>query len=133
MASLTNKGIIVHLEPTRIIVFDASRPGDEETALAEYGGEEIEKLYGELRNEIYECEKAKGKTKTASNIARDATIAISSLGHDFFITCDRCLFDSWHKVISKHRTLRQQFKIPTVIYTSPDSKEVTKRVLGLLS
>ena len=48
LASLTNKGIVVHLEPMKIIVFGVSRLGDEETALAEIGGEEIEKLYGEL-------------------------------------------------------------------------------------
>lgn len=126
--SLKSKEINVRLEDTKIAVCGVSRSG-----YAVVANEEIEKLYDELRNEIDECEKVKGKTKHLLNLDCDAATAVSSLNHDFFITCDRCLFDSWGKVISKHRMLKEQFKVPEVIYTRPNSKEVAKRVLGLLS
>ena len=128
LGSLKNKGITVHLEDTKAFVIGVSRIGY--TVL---GGEEIGKLYGELRKEIDECERTKkGTSKPLLNIASDATIAVSSLNHDFFITCDRCLFDSWGNVISKNRMLEQQFKVPKVIYAKRSPKEVARKMLELL-
>jgi len=78
LEALNNKGINVSLEDTKIVVLDVSR-----FDLARFGDEEIEKFYDELRKEIDECQKAKGKPKPLLNIACDATIAVSSLDHDF--------------------------------------------------
>jgi len=128
LGSLKNKEISVRLEDTKIAVFGVSRFG-----FARFGNEEIGKLYDELRKEIDECQKAKGKPKPLLNIASDATIAVSSLGHDFFITTDKCLFESWLKVIDKYRMLGQQFKVPKIIYARRSPKEVAKQMLGLLS
>jgi len=125
LASLSNKGINVNLEGTKIVVFNVSR-----FDFARFGDEEIGKLYNELRKEIDGCEKAKGKTKPLLNIACDAVIAVSSLGHDFFITTDRCLYDSWRKIIGKHTTLEQQFKIPKIVYTRRSPKDVAGRILA---
>lgn len=127
LASLKNKGIVIKVELTKGFVIGVSRIG-----FGRISGEETGKVYDELRKEIDECEKAEGRTKTLLNIARDATIAISSLDHDFFITCDRCLSDSWCKVIGKYKMLRQRFKIPRVIYAIRNPSAVTKRILGLL-
>jgi hypothetical protein len=127
LSSLKNKGIVVSLEPTKIIVLGISRFG-----LASFGNEEAGRVYDELRDDIKKCERKKRKPKTPLNIACDAVIAVSSLGSDFFITCDRCLFDCWHKVISNHRILGQRFKIPRVIYSEPYPKEVAKQMLRLL-
>ena len=128
LESLTKKGIAVHVEPTKIGAWSISR-----WDYFKWGGEETGKLYEELRNEIDRCEEAKGKTKTLLNIACDAVIAVSSLDHDFFVTCDECLFDSWRNVIDKNRMFRQQFKIPKVIYARPYPKEVAKAILRILS
>lgn len=128
LASLSSKGINVCLEDTKIIVFDVSRFG-----FARFGDENIGKLYDDLRKEIEACEKAKGKAKTPLNIACDAVIAVSSLNHDFFITTDRCLYDSWLKVIKKNKTLKQQFKVPKIIYARRSPKDVAKRIIASIA
>jgi hypothetical protein len=128
LKSLENKGIVVQIEPTKLTVAGVSRAGHCMTA-----SEEIGKLYDELRKQIDECQNAKGKPKLLLNIACDATIAVSSLGHDFFITTDKCLFESWLKVIGRYKMLGQQFKVPKIIYARRSPKEVAKHMLDLLS
>jgi len=127
LESLKNKGIEVQpIECTKIGVFSESRFG-----LARFGDEEIGNLYDELRNEIDQCEKDKGRTKTPSNVARDAIIAVSSIGHDCFITCDKCLFESWQNVVNKRKMLRKN-QVPRVIYVQPNPKEVAEKMLKFL-
>jgi len=128
LESLKNKGISIRIEETKIVVAGVSR-----VDFARLGDEEIGRLYDELRREIHDCEKAKGKPKPLLNIACDAAIAVSSLNHDFFVTTDKCLVDSWHKTIRKNRTLRQQSKVPKIIYSHPNSNEVAKNISELLS
>ncbi len=132
---LTNKGIAVQVKTTKMGVWGVKRWG-----YFRWSDEETGKLYDELCKEIDECMKWKANLKWLSktkeekilNIARDATIAISSLGHDFFITCDKCLSESWKNVISKHSMLTQRYKLPRVIYTRPSPKTVAKQMLKLL-
>jgi len=126
LLSLKKKGIAVQLECTKIVVLDESR-----FDLARFGDEEIGNLYDELRSEIDQCERTKGRTKTPSNIARDAIIAVSSIGHDFLITCDDCLCKSWQKVIDKHKMLRKS-QVPRVIYAHPNPEEVARKMLEVL-
>lgn len=128
LESLANKGINAQHEDTKIFVWGVTRWN-----YHVWTSKKIGKLYDELRKEIEECEKAKGTKKTLLNIVRDATIAVSSLDHDFFITCDRCLFDSWRKVIGKHIILRQQFKVPKIIYAERSPKQIATHILGFLS
>lgn len=124
LKSLRKKEIDVRVEPTKIPVQGVARQN-----YTLMGGRETGKLYDELQKEVDECEKAKGNLKSPLNIGRDAVIAVSSLDHDFFITTDKCLFDSWHKIITKHRMLKQKFKVPKVIYTKCDPKEVARSIL----
>lgn len=128
LESLMNKGITVRLEATKISVSDLSR-GD----FSSFSDEETGKVYDELRMEIDNCEKSKGRTKTQLNLDRDATIAISSLGYDVFVTCDRCLCDSWHRVINKHMSLGRNFKIPQIVYVRRTPDSVAKQILALLT
>lgn len=79
------------------------------------------KLYEELREEIGGCERVKGTNKSLLNIACDAIIAVSSLDHDFLITCDKCLFESCQKVMNKHKMLGKNHVL-RVIYAHPDPK-----------
>ena len=127
LKSLRSNGIVIHVEATKEIVLDISRFN-----LAKFGDEELGKLDDELRKEIDACERAKGTIKHSLNIARDALIAVSSLGHDFFITCDKCLSQSWNKVIGKHTMLNQRFTIPRAVYIRPTPKDVAKQILKLL-
>ena len=124
LKTLRSKGINVRIEATKIPVQGIARAGHVKTA-----SKEVRKFYNELRKEIDGCEKAKGKIKPLLNVACDATIAVSSLNHDFFVTSDKCLSESWLKVIGKYEILRQQFKIPKIIYTKRYPKEVAKRIL----
>ncbi len=124
LKTLKNKGIVVHIEPTKAFVLGVSRLGH-----GALGSEDIGKIYDELRKVIEECERAKGKIKTLLNIACDAVIAVSSIDHDFFITTDRCLSDSWYKIIDKHKTLNKQFKIPKIVYARRSPKDVANRIL----
>jgi predicted nucleic acid-binding protein len=127
LKSLTMKGIEVLVEPTKICVQGIARQG-----YAVEAGKELGELYNELRNEISACEKSRGRPKNLLNIACDATIAVSSFGHDFFVTTDRCLHNSWHKVIEIHKISLQQFKLPTAIYCGSSTKEVVDCILELL-
>jgi len=127
LKSLRQKGIVVHVEATREVVFDVSRFN-----LAKFGDKELGKLDDELRKEIDACERAKGTIKPPLNIARDALIAVSSLDHDFFVTCDKCLSQSWNKVIGKHIMLNQRFTIPRAVYIRPIPEDVAKQILSLL-
>lgn len=127
LKSLGERKIIVHLEDTKITVVGVSRIG-----YTEFGGEEIGKLYHVLRKQIAECEKTRGNLKTVLNIARDAAIAVSALDHDFLVTCDKCLSDSWRGVIGKHGILKQQFQVPEVIYAKPIPKQVAEQMLAPL-
>lgn len=131
LKSLTMKGIEVLVEPTKICVAGIWRQG--------YGvvaGKELGELYNELRNEISTCEKSSSRrrrrTKSPLNIACDATIAVSSFGHDFFVTTDRCLYKSWQKVIGIHKISLQQFKLPTAIYCGSSTEEVVDCILEVL-
>jgi len=124
LESLKDKGIIVRLEDTKITVTGVSRSG-----YTVVGGEEIGKLYDELRKEIDVCEKARERIKPVLNIACDAAIAVSSLRDDFFITCDRCLFDSWSKIMREHKG---QFRFPKVVFCKPSTRYVVTCVLDLL-
>ncbi|MDH5690570.1 MAG: hypothetical protein OEY81_03960, partial [Candidatus Bathyarchaeota archaeon] len=54
LESLTNKGIVVQIEPTKIALFDVSR-----FDLAKFSDEETGKLCDKLRKEIDQCEKVK--------------------------------------------------------------------------
>lgn len=123
LESLKSKGIEVHFELAKMGAWGVMRWG-----YFKWGGKETGKLYDDLRKEIGRCEEAKGTIKPLLNIACDAVIAVSSLDHDFFITCDKCLFNSWHKVIVKHPKLKQRFKVPKVIYTRRNPKEVASAI-----
>ena len=128
LASLTRRGINVRLEATKITVAGVSRAD-----FTRLGDEQISTLYNELRKEIDMCQKTKGKPQSLLNIACDAVIAVSSLDHDFFITTDRCLFDSWLKIINKHGRLRQQHKVPKIIYARRSPKRVAQCISEFLS
>jgi len=135
LKTLKSKGITVRIEATKIPVTGIARAGYVRTASKEIG-----KLYDELRKEIDKCMKSKGNLRWLSktekervlNIARDAVIAVSSIGHDFFITCDRCLSESWKKVIGKYSMLKQRYKLPRVICARPTPKTVAKQMLKVL-
>jgi len=127
LKSLTMKGIEVLVEPTKICVQGIERQG-----YAVEAGKELGELYDELRNEISACEKSRGRPKNPLNIACDATIAVSSFGHDFFVTTDRCLYNSWHKVIGIHKISLQQFKLPIAICCGSSPEEVVDCILELL-
>jgi len=127
LTSLKNKGIVIELETPNLFVVGITRIG-----FGRIGNEELGKVYDELRKEVEKCEKTKGRSKTPLNIACDATIAVSSLGHDFFITTDECLFTSWVSVICRYTMLGRQFKIPKIIYARRSPELLAKQILGLL-
>jgi hypothetical protein len=127
LKSLKNKGINVTLEDAKTTICGPSRSG-----YAVVGSEEEYELEDDLKEEIDKCQKDKGSPRPLSNILSDANIAVSSLGHDFFITCDRCLSESWKKVIGKHSVLKQRYKFPRVIYTRPIPKAVAKEIMKVI-
>jgi hypothetical protein len=127
LKSLKMKGIEVLVEPAKICVQGITRQG-----YAAHAGKELGEFYDALRNEISVCEKSRGRAKNPLNMACDATIAVSSFGHDFFVTTDRCLHNSWHKVIEIHKISLQQFKLPTAICCGSSTGEVVNCILELL-
>jgi predicted DNA-binding ArsR family transcriptional regulator len=117
------KWINVRIKPTEIAVFDVSR-----FDYCKFGNEEINELYDELKKEITECEKVKGRAKDPLNVARDAITAISSTGCDFFITCDECLYESWTGIIRKHRVTKP---FPPTKYVEPNPIKVAKLIVDI--
>jgi predicted DNA-binding ArsR family transcriptional regulator len=115
------KWINVRIKPTEIAICDVSRIG-----YSKLSDDEIDELYDELKNEITECEKAKGRAKKPLNIPRDAITAISSISCDFFITCDECLSKSWNSIIRKHRVTKP---FPSTKYVEPNPIKVAKLII----
>ena len=126
LGTLEKKGIKVCLIPTKIAVTDVSR-----VELSTIGDEEINGFYDELLHEISECEKNKGKTKDWKNLVCDAIIAVTAIDHDYFITCDSCMYDTWKKVIDSYGILRHRFKIPRLYYANSDPKNVADIIIGI--
>jgi len=128
---LREKGINPKLEYPKIPVQGLARQGYEVES-----SEDIAHLYDDLRKEIDECEHVRStprrKPKSVLNIAADAVIAVSSLGHDFFITCDKCLFECSYKVMKKHGMFKERFKIPETILVRRSPNEVAKAILEQL-
>lgn len=121
MRTLTTKGLVIGISRVGFsMIFDA-------------------KIDDELRREIKKCdderEKHKNMDKEARklNIARDSLIAISSLDHDYFITSDKCLFQSWLKLVEGNAEnrgiLEKSHKIPKIIYVEPFPQAVLKEIL----
>jgi hypothetical protein len=115
------KWINVRIKPTEIAVWDISR-----FVYSKFGDDEINELYDVLREEITECEKVKGKAKDPLSIACDAITAISSIGCDFFITCDKCLYESWTSILRKHRVTKL---FPPTKYVEPSHIKVAKLII----
>lgn len=128
LSSLADKGIIVQVEPSKIPVQGIARQG-----YTKAGGEEVRKLYNELRIKIDACQRTKGQPKTLLNVASDATIAISSLEHDFFISCDRCLCDSWNEITTRQKKALKPFNVPLAYLVKRSPKKVAKCILQILS
>lgn len=122
--ALTTKGLVIGI----------SRVG-----FSTISGDDLGKIDDELRREIKKCNDEWGKHKNMSekakvlNIARDSLIAITSLNYDYFITSDKCLFESWLKVVEENaenkRILEKTYKIPKIIYIEPFPQAVLKGIL----
>ena len=136
LGSLEEKGIAIQLEAPKVPVAGLLRAGYVVAACIEKG-----RLYDELREEIERCMKSEGKqkglTKTEKertlNIALDADNAVSSIDHDYFITCDWCLSESWRKIIEKHKKLMPQISFPEIIHSKRSPEEVAGQILAHLS
>jgi len=114
--TLRSKGIQVRLENTKIAVAGISR--DDYCSVS---SQDIEKIYDELDKEINACEKAKQNPKDPLNVKRDAIIAVSSLEHSFLITTDKCLCDSFNKVIEGKKELVEKVMLPKSKLATPQS------------
>jgi len=110
--NLSEKGINIIVEPTNEVILDVSR-----FDYARFGSEKLGEIDKALRHEIEKC--MGEKRKSDSNIARDALIALSSLNHDYFITADRCLFNSWKIIIESNEknkeALEKEYRVPEII------------------
>jgi len=115
------KWINVRIKPTEITVCGISRLG-----YSKLSDNEINELYDELKKEITECEKVKGRAKDPLNVACDAITAISSISCDFFITCDKCLSESWTGIIRKHKVTKL---FPPTKYVEPNPIKVAKLIV----
>lgn len=122
--SLMDKGIRISLEKTKMTVLDRSVSRLGYTKL---GSKDLGKVYNHLRSELKKC----SKNKPELNIIRDAVIAITSLDHDYFITCDRCLYYSWRNTIKENKDILQRYKIPEFIFVKAESKKVAGKILEL--
>jgi hypothetical protein len=129
LKSLGEKGITLRLEPTKELIVGVSRVGH-----AIVAGPEISRIDGCLRKEIETC--MREKAKDTLNIARDACIAITSLNHDYFVTSDKCLYESWLKVIEENMENKRALeakghRIPRIVYAPPDPQSLAEKIMNL--
>lgn len=125
---LSENGIVVDIKPTKGTVQGLWR-----NRFTENFTHESVKIYDEIREEIKKCMGIKAEQM---NIARDALIAISSLNHDYFITCDWCLWKSWVKIVENNvankNTIEKIFQIPKIIHVKAKPQAVMKGILNLM-
>jgi hypothetical protein len=126
--TLRSKGIQIKVENTKIMIIGISRIGY--TSLS---SPDIGKVYEELDKEINACEKAKQNPKDPLNVKRDAMIAVSSLEYSFLITTDKCLCDSFNKVIEEKKELVEKMITPKAKRATQSSEAVADCILESLS
>jgi hypothetical protein len=126
--TLRSKGIQIKFENTKIGIFGISRWG-----FFTFSTSDIERICDELDKGINACEKAKQNPKDPMNVKRDAMIAVSSLEHSFLITTDKCLCDSFNKVIEEKKELVEKVITPKARLASQSSEAVADCILEAFS
>jgi hypothetical protein len=126
--TLRSKGIQIKVETTNAMVIGISRIG-----FCSISNSNITKVYDVLDKEINACEEAKGNPKDPLNVKRDAMIAVSSLEHSFLITTDKCLCDSFNKVIEEKKELVEKVTTPRARLAPQSSEAVADCILEIFS
>lgn len=126
--TLRGKGIQIKVENTKIGIVGISRWGYFTFATSDIG-----KIYNKLDEEINVCENAKQNPKDSLNVKRDAMIAISPLQYSFLITTDKCLCDSFNKVIKDKKKLIEKVITPKARLTPQSSESVADCILKSFS
>jgi len=123
-------GIRIHWEEaTKGTVVGVSRVG-----YCRVFGDDLARIDDELRNEVRKCMEEKGKNKPkVLNIARDCLIALTSTDYDYFVTSDKCLYESCIKVLQKNETKKILKKTPSIIYVQPEPRKMLKKILKILN
>lgn len=127
-------GIKIHWEePTKGLVAGLSRIGYSRTM-----GESSSRVYEQLREEIEKCMKEKRREKSVVekervlNIARDCLIALTSTDYDYFLTSDKCLFESCQRILQKRETRSIFEKVPICRYMKPDARKILDQLFTIL-
>jgi hypothetical protein len=132
-----NHGIKLHWEePTRGAIMGVSRMG-----FCRIFEDDLAEIGEELEREIRKCMEEKGKFNNKNidekaivlNIARDCLIAITSLDYDYFITSDKCLYESWMKILQKHKPEEKLKKTSEVTYVQLSPEMILKEILRILN
>jgi hypothetical protein len=128
LARLKRKGIRIRVETTNVTVVGIARASYSSLATSD-----VSDIYGELDKEIDACEKAKGKSKDALNIKRDAVIGVSPFEYSFLITTDKSLCDSFNKIIEQKRELIEKVVTPKAKRTCQSPEGVADCILEVFS
>jgi len=125
---LRNKGIQIQVENSKGVIVDISRCN-----YSTFSSQDISKVYDKLDEEINACEKAKQKQKDPMNVKRDAIICVSPLEYSHLITCDKCLCDSFNKVIKENKELVEKVMIPKAKIANQSSEAIADCILKSFS
>ncbi|MCJ7422693.1 hypothetical protein MUP01_00270 [Candidatus Bathyarchaeota archaeon] len=133
-------GIKIHWEePTKGAVDGVSRDD-----YCRSMGDSISGVYDQLREEIEKCMKEKRRDekelvseearvlKRVLNIARDCLIAITSTDYGYFITSDKCLYQSFTRILQKSEAKDIFEKIPICRYVKPDAEKILDLLFSIL-
>jgi len=129
-------GIKIHWkDPTKGVVLGISRVG-----YCRVTGESSSRVYDQLREEIEKCMKEKRRDEKelaveeakALNIARDCLIAITSTDYDYFITSDKCLYQSFKRILQKEEAKNTFKEIPICMYVDPDAERIVDQLFSIL-
>ena len=128
------QGVKINLGITKGGVWGVSKWG-----LFSWGSEKLTEIYNELKYEIENCMRKKGKynskpfdKKAMLNNIRDCLIAVTSADYDYFITSDDCLFKSWEKVLQKSENREALGRISDTKYAEPKPEKILKLLSDIL-
>ncbi len=128
IATLEDNGIQVKVETTNVGVVGISRFGYSSLATPD-----ILNIYHELDKKVAECEKEKGKSKDPLNIKRDAVISVSPLEYSFLITTDKCLNESFNRIMKEQKKVVEKVVIPKARLAKASSEAVADCILKVFS
>ncbi len=128
VSTLESKGIAIERTSTVGAIVGVSKVGG-----CTCGGPPYSDVFDKIVKIIKEKEERKQYPRTPKNIARDALTAVTSLGKDYLITCDKDLYYAAKNTFEEMKKVLTEkgIKIPEVIKSPGNPESVARKILNI--